>query len=69
MVPGRVGLSVDIDHGLLPEVDPEDVHLIPVLLEDGLEAVLEALECGLAAAKHREARELKIDKVHTIIGP
>jgi len=31
-VSGCEGLSVDVDDGLLPQVDPEDVLLLAVLL-------------------------------------
>ena len=41
-----------------PEVDPEDVLLVAVLLEDGLEALLEAVDGGLACAEQGEAGQL-----------
>lgn len=43
----------------IPEVDPEDVFLISVLLEDGLEALLETIDRGLACAENGEARKLR----------
>ena len=46
-----------------PKVDPEDVLLISVLLEDGLEALLETLHRGLTSTEEGEARELKISMV------
>ena len=42
-----------------PKVDPEDVLLVSVLLEDGLEALLETLHRGLTSTKEGEARQLK----------
>ena len=42
----------------IPEVDPEDVFLISILLEDGLEALLETINRGLACAENGEARKL-----------
>ena len=42
----------------LPKVDPEDVLLIAVLLEHGLEALLETLHRGLTSSKEGEARQL-----------
>lgn len=42
----------------VPEVDPEDVFLISILLEDGLEALLETIDRGLACAENGEARKL-----------
>ena len=42
----------------VPEVDPEDVLLISILLEDRLEALLETINRGLACAENGEARKL-----------
>ena len=42
----------------LPKVDPEDVLLISVLLENRLKALLEALHWGLTSSKEGEARQL-----------
>ena len=42
-----------------PQIDPEDVFLISVLLEDGLEALLETIDRGLACAENGEARKLR----------
>ena len=42
-----------------PKVDPEDVLLVTVLLEDGLEALLETIDRGLACAENGEARKLR----------
>ena len=57
-IPGGEGLSVDVDDGLLPEVDPEDVLLVAVLLHDGLQATAEAVGRCLASSEHGETREL-----------
>ena len=57
-IPGGEGLSVDVDDGLLPEVDPEDVLLVAVLLHDGLQAAAEAVGRCLASSEHGETREL-----------
>ena len=46
-------------HYYLPKVDPEDVLLISVLLEHGLEALLETLDRGLAGSEEGEARQLE----------
>ena len=46
-------------HYYLPKVDPEDVLLISVLLEHGLEALLETLHRGLAGSEEGEARQLE----------
>ncbi len=43
-----------------PQVDPEDVLLVPVLLENGLQAFLEALQGRLACPEHGEAGQLEI---------
>ena len=59
LLPGGEGLSVDVDDGLLPEVDPEDVLLVAVLLHDGLEARVEAGQGRLARAEHGEAGQLE----------
>merc|ERR1719206_515655 len=50
-VPGCVGLAIDINNWFLSEVDPEDVLLVSVLLEDRLQALLETLNRGLAGAE------------------
>merc|ERR1712013_340911 len=50
-VPGCVGLAIDINNWFLSEVDPEDVLLVSVLLEDRLQALLETLNRGLASAE------------------
>ena len=42
-----------------PEVDPEDVFLISILLQDGLQALLEPINGGLASPEDGEARELR----------
>ena len=42
-----------------PQVDPEDVLLITVLLKDWLKALLETFDRGLTCAKEGESRELK----------
>ena len=42
----------------IPEVNPEDVFLISVLLEDGLKALLKTIDRGLACAEDGEARKL-----------
>ena len=52
-------------HYSSPKVDPEDVLLIAVLLEHGLEALLETLHRGLAGSEEGEARQL--EKICSII--
>ena len=52
-------------HYSSPKVDPEDVLLIAVLLEHGLEALLETLDRGLAGSEEGEARQL--EKICSII--
>ena len=42
-----------------PKVDPEDVFLISILLEDWLETLLKTINGGLTCAKDGESRELK----------
>merc|ERR1719237_1893067 len=58
---GRVAsserLAIDINNWFLSKVDPEDVLLVSVLLEDGLEALLETLHRGLTSSKEWEARQ------------
>merc|ERR1719462_27245 len=58
---GRVAsgerLAIDINDWLLSKVDPEDVLLVSVLLEDGLEALLKTLHRGLTSSKQGEARQ------------
>jgi len=56
-VAGGEGLAVHVHNRLLSEVDPEDVLLIPVLLEDRLQALLESLDGGLTGAEDRKARQ------------
>merc|ERR1719300_905016 len=55
---GRVAsserLAIDINDWLLSKVDPEDVLLVTVLLEDGLEALLKTLHRGLTSSKEGE---------------
>ena len=46
-------------HYFSPKVDPEDVLLIAVLLEHGLEALLETLDRGLASSEEGESRQLE----------
>ena len=43
----------------LPEVDPEDVFLISVFLEDGLQTPLESVNGGLTCAEDGESGQLK----------
>merc|ERR1719175_294781 len=58
---GRVAsgerLAIDINDWLLSKVDPEDVLLVSVLLEDGLEALLKTLHRSLTSSKEGEARQ------------
>merc|ERR1719391_1552895 len=58
---GRVAsgerLAVDINDWLLSKVDPEDVLLVSVFLEDGLKALLKTLHRGLTSSKEGEARQ------------
>ena len=42
-----------------PEVDPEDMLLVSVLLEDRLQALLKTIDAGLACAEDGETRQLK----------
>jgi len=56
-IPGGVGIAIDIDNGFLSQVDPEDVFLISVLLQDWLKALLKSFNGGLACAKEGESRE------------
>jgi hypothetical protein len=46
-IPSSEGLSIDIDDGLLPQIDPEDVLLLAVLLEDGVQHAVKAVKGGL----------------------
>ena len=46
-----------------PKVDPEDVLLVSVLLEDGLKALLETIDRGLACAEDGEARKLATELI------
>ena len=48
----------------IPEVNPEDVFLISVLLEDGLKALLETIDRGLACAEDGEARKLATELIN-----
>jgi hypothetical protein len=45
------GASVNVDDWLLSEVDPEDVLLVAVLLQDRLQHAVEASQCGLAGSE------------------
>merc|ERR1719300_1026389 len=68
---GRVAsgerLAIDINDWLLSKVDPEDVLLVSVLLEDGLEALLKTLHRGLTSSKQGEAGQPA--EVGCAIGP
>merc|ERR1719381_460175 len=68
---GRVAsgerLAIDINYWLLSKVDPEDVLLVSVLLEDGLEALLKTLHRGLTSSKEGEPRQPA--EVGCAIGP
>ena len=44
---------------LVPEVDPEDVFLVSVLLEDRLQTLLKPINCGLTCAEDGESWQLK----------
>ena len=46
-----------------PQVNPENVLLITILLEDWLKALLESFDRGLTCAKEGESRELKCEKI------
>ena len=59
-LPRGEGLAVDVDDRLLPQVDPEDVLLVAVLLHDGLQAAVEAIVGGLTRPENREAGKLEI---------
>ena len=56
---GSVGFPVDVDDGLLPQVDPVDELLVAVLLLDRLQALVEALQGRLAGAEAGESGQLK----------
>ena len=43
----------------LPEVDPEDMLLISVLLEDRLQTLLKSVNGGLTCSEDGESRQLK----------
>merc|ERR1719391_956986 len=68
---GRVAsgerLAIDINDWLLSKVDPEDVLLVSVLLEDGLEALLKTLHRGLTSSKEGESGQPA--EVGCAIGP
>ena len=51
----------------IPEVNPEDVFLISVLLEDGLKALLETIDRGLACAEDGEARKLATELSENVL--
>ena len=57
---GCVGLAVDVDDGLLPQVDPVDELLVAVLLLDRLQALVEPLQRRLAGAEAGESGKLRI---------
>ena len=57
---GSVGFAVDVDDGLLPQVDPVDELLVAVLLLDGLQALVEPLQGRLARAEAGESGELRM---------
>ena len=56
---GSEWFSVDVDDGLLPQVDPVDELLVAVLLLDRLQALVEALQGRLAGAEAGESGQLK----------
>ena len=58
---GSVGFAVDVDDGLLPQVDPVDELLVAVLLLDGLEALVEPLQGRLAGAEAGESGKLRMN--------
>ena len=47
------------DSSLLPEVNPEDVLLVSVLLEDGLKTLLKSINGGLTCSEDGESGQLK----------
>ena len=44
---------------LVPEVDPEDVFLVSILLEDRLQTLLKPINCSLTCAEDGESWQLK----------
>ena len=56
---GSEGFSVDVDDGLLPQVDPVDELLVAVLLLDRLQALVEPLQGRLAGAETGESGQLE----------
>ena len=56
---GSEGFSVDVDDGLLPQVDPVDELLVAVLLLDRLQALVEPLQGRLAGAEAGESGQLE----------
>ena len=58
-ISGSEGISIDIDDGFLPEVNPENVFLFSVLLQDGLQDSVKALDGGLAGSKDWKTWHLK----------
>ena len=59
--PGRVRLAIDIDHRLLPEVNPKELLLIRVFLHYWFQAVAVTLDGGLAGSENRKTGQLKIN--------
>ena len=53
-----------IDRRGSPEVDPEDMLLVTVLLEDWLQALLKTVNAGLASAEDGETRQLTRSRVN-----
>jgi hypothetical protein len=58
-VPGGEGLSIDVDDRLLSQVDPEDVLLLAVLLQDRIQDPVEAVDGGLARSEDRKSGHLQ----------
>ena len=47
----------------VPEVDPEDVLLISVFLEDRLQALLKPIDGSLTCTEDGEARQLQRERI------
>ena len=58
-VSGGEGASVNVDDWLLPEVDPEDVLLVAVLLQDRVQHAVEPVDRGLAGSEDGESGHLE----------
>ena len=55
---GSEGFAIDVDDGLLPEVDPIYELLVAILLLDRLQALVKPLQGRLAGAEAGESGQL-----------